>query len=224
MKTDKKAQWHIKISKEELAALPAAEYKGTVKVIDTEAGAIEAAALLGKEIVVGFDTETKPSFKKGQSNNVSLLQISTHDTCYLFRLNLIGLMPEVKAILENPDITKIGLSIHDDFHNLHKIFDLSPAGFIDLQNYVKDFKIADNSLSKIYAVLFDRRISKGQRLTNWEASSLTPNQQIYASLDARACLEIYDFLEKGEFDPASSPYRKVIEEPVKETEKTEEKA
>lgn len=133
-------------------------------------------------------------------------------------------MPEVKAMLENPNITKIGLSIHDDFHNLHKIFDLSPAGFIDLQNYVKDFKIADNSLSKIYAVLFDRRISKGQRLTNWEASSLTPNQQIYASLDARACLEIYDFLEKGEFDPASSPYRKVIEEPVKETEKTEEKA
>lgn len=216
MESVRKTQWQIKISKEELASLPAAEYNGEIIVVSTQADAESAAEALEKETVIGFDTETKPSFKKGQSNDVSLLQLSSRKVCFLFRLNHIGLIPELKALLENPKITKIGLSIHDDFHNLKKIFELNPDGFIDLQSFVKDYKISDNSLSKIYAVLFNKRISKGQRLSNWESETLSQSQRQYAALDARACVDIYDFLNNGCFKPEESVYKKIIEQTEEE--------
>lgn len=190
--------------------MPAASFGGKIHVVDSEEAADRAAEMLGAERVIGFDTETKPSFKRGQTNNVALLQLSTHSDCFLFRLNRIGLSPSVKSLLENPGITKVGVSIHDDFHNLHKIYDLSPDGFIDLQTYVKEFRIADNSLSRIYGILFGQRISKGQRLTNWEAAELSPGQRDYAALDAFACIQIYDLLCSGSFDPEKSPYYRVI--------------
>jgi len=201
----------VSISKEELASLPVASYNGKIIVADTKDAAEKAADALEKEPLIGFDTETKPSFRRGQSNNVSLLQLSSHTTCYLFRLNHIGGVPEkVKRILEDENITKIGLSIHDDFHNLNKICDLKPAGFIDLQQYVKKYLITDNSLSRIYAILFGHRISKGQRLTNWEAEELTQHQQNYAALDALACVKIYDYLNTNQFNPMYSRYLKEI--------------
>lgn len=200
----------ITISKEELSTLPAAAYEGRIVLIDTPEAAKDAAKKLSKEKYIGFDTETKPSFKRGQSHTVALLQLSSHTECYLFRLNHIGLTEEVKNILEDANIIKIGLSIHDDFHNLNKICSLTPAGFIDLQQYVKKFLIADNSLARIYAILFDHRISKGQRLTNWEAEELTPHQQCYAALDALACIRIFDHLEAGLFDPMQSRHLKEI--------------
>lgn len=196
----------ITISKEELGALPVAVFDGTIRVIDTEPQASEAVEILRREKMIGFDTETKPSFKRGQSNNVALLQLSTHKECFLFRLNRIGLPEPLKDLIEDPGIVKVGLSVHDDFHNLNKIYQLSPDGFIDLQNYVKEFMIADNSLARIYAILFDKRISKGQRLTNWEAETLTPHQQSYAALDALACITIYDYLSAGKFNPCESKY------------------
>lgn len=200
----------ISITKDELASLPAAAYEGEIVLIDSAEATHKAVCDLRKENVIGFDTETKPSFKRGQTNNVALLQLSSRTTCYLFRLNHIGLDDEVKEILEDENILKVGLSIHDDFHNLHKRYALEPAGFVDLQSYVKQFNIADNSLSRIYAILFDQRISKGQRLTNWEAEELTPNQQAYASLDAFACIRIYDYLSSSRFDPSSSRYLREI--------------
>lgn len=197
----------VTISKEELSTLPAATYKGKIILVNTQEEANLAAEALSKERMIGFDTETKPSFKRGQSNRVSLLQLSTHNECYLFRLNHIGLTEDVKKILEDKNITKVGLSIHDDFHNLHKICgDLNPEGFIDLQQYVKQFKIVDNSLAKIYGIIFGQRISKGQRLTNWEADELTVHQQAYAALDALSCINIYDYLSEGKFDPMRSRY------------------
>lgn len=201
---------HITISKQELAELPMAAYAGNIVVVDTKEDADTAVASLRNESIIGFDTETKPSFKRGQMNHVSLLQLSSHNTCWLFRLNHIGMPESVKELLEDKNIIKIGLSIHDDFHNLRKICDLSPAGFVDLQSYVKNFNIADNSLARIYGILFGKRISKGQRLTNWEAQELTPSQQAYASLDALACIHIYDYLNNGNFDPAASIYLRDI--------------
>lgn len=198
----------VSITKEELASLPAASYEGTIIVIDSEEEAKKAAEVLKRENLLGFDTETKPSFKRGQMNKVALLQLSTHTHCYLFRLNRIGLPETVKEILEDDKIIKIGLSIHDDFHNLNKLCSLDPKGFIDLQPFVKDYKIIDNSLSRIYGILFDERISKGQRLTNWEAETLTPNQQTYAALDALACIRIYDYLISGKFKPDLSRHYK----------------
>lgn len=196
----------LTITKEELAQLPAAHFQGSIRLIEKAedvAGAVEA---LRKSDVIGFDTETRPSFKKGQTNIVSLLQLSTRDTCYLMRLNHTGLTDELKQLLEDPDVLKIGLSIHDDFHNLKKISDIEPAGFIDLQHYVKQINIADNSLTRIYGIVFGKRISKGQRLTNWEALQLTDSQQAYAALDAKACIDIYDEIHSGRFNPLSSPY------------------
>lgn len=200
----------VSISKTELAELPIATFKGKIVVIDKPEEVDSAVAELNKESEIGFDTETKPSFKRGQSNLVSLLQLSTHDTCYLFRLNRIGAPDSLKALMENPDILKIGVSIHDDFHNLRKLGELEPGGFIDLQSYVKKYYILDNSLARIYGILFGERISKGQRLTNWEAPTLTPHQQSYAALDAYACIKIYDYLNVFGFDAKSSPYYRLL--------------
>lgn len=203
----------ITISKEELSTLPAAVYEGNIILVDTPDAAKKAAAKLKKERLIGFDTETKPSFKRGQSHQVSLLQLSTHTECYLFRLNHIGLTKEVKEILEDKNILKVGLSIHDDFHNLHKISSgFNPEGFVDLQQYVKQYLISDNSLARIYAIIFGKRISKGQRLTNWEAEELTSHQQAYAALDALSCIRIYDYLSEGRFDPSASPHLKEVTE------------
>ena len=202
----------ISITKQELAALPAAKFPGEVVLVDKPAQIPQVAEALYAETIIGFDTETKPSFRRGQTNHVSLLQLSTHTTCYLIRLNHLGLPEPIRDVLENPDIIKVGVSVHDDFHNLHKISDLNPKGFVELQSYVKDFEILDNSLSRIYGILFGKRISKGQRLTNWEAAELTVHQQEYAALDAYSCIGIYEYLQKGVFNPAASPYYRVIEE------------
>lgn len=198
----------VSIAKEELASLPAASYTGTIILVDTPESAEKAVEALRHEQILGFDTETKPSFKRGQINKVALLQLSTHTTCYLFRLNRIGLLPSLLEILESEDILKIGLSIHDDFHNLNKLAPVDPKGFIDLQPYVKQYKIIDNSLTRIYGILFNHRISKGQRLTNWEAETLSHSQQGYAALDAFACIQIYEHLKSGKFIPSESRHYK----------------
>lgn len=204
--------WKTSITKAELAELPAATFEGKITVIDSMEDAAKAVTILTKESIIGFDTETKPSFRRGEHNTVALLQLATLDQSFLFRLNHIGLPECVSDLLENKEIIKIGVSVHDDFLNLHKKFKLDPRGFIDLQNYVKQFNIADNSLSRIYGILFDQRISKGQRLTNWEATTLTPHQQEYASLDAVACLRIYNKLNEDGFDYHKSKYYREFEE------------
>lgn len=196
----------ITISKEQLSKLPTASFSGSIRLIDQPEKISEAINDLKSAKIIGFDTETRPSFKKGHLYTVSLLQLSTLTTCYLFRLNRIGLHPELIKLLEDESYLKVGLSIHDDFHSLRRIAPLEPAGFIDLQQYVKPYLISDNSLSKIYAILFGERISKGQRLTNWEAEHLTSAQQSYAALDALACIKIYNHLNNGAFYPYTSPY------------------
>ena len=166
----------VTINKDALATLPAEEYSGKIILVDAETKIPRAIEALRKAQIIGFDTETRPSFKKGQQYNVALVQLSTPDASYLFRTNLIGYPKEMMDLLEDPDKLKIGLSIHDDFHNLKRVADFEPCGFIDLQQYVKEYKIADNSLSRVYGILFGKRISKGQRLSNWEASELTESQ------------------------------------------------
>lgn len=200
------SQYIVSISKADLALLPPAAYHGEIHIVDTIDKIPDAVRSLRAADIIGFDTETRPSFKKGQSFQVSLLQLSTRTECFLFRLNMIGLPQDIKDILEDEHKLKIGVSLHDDFHNLHRIYTLEPKGFIDLQPYVKQFKIADNSLSRIYGILFGERISKGQRLTNWEAKTLTHSQQVYAAFDALSCIQIYDHLNSGKFIPENSPY------------------
>lgn len=194
--------------------MPILTYPAAITIVDTAELAHAAVRNLSQQAVVGFDTETRPSFRKGCVHKVALMQISTFDRCYLFRLNKIGICADLKNFLENPEVLKIGLSIHDDFNVLRRSGDLSPRGFVDLQDMVRKYGISDISLQKIYAILFGERISKSQRLTNWEADCLTEAQQEYAALDAWACLKIYTYLEQGHFDAARSPYRHLVQETV----------
>lgn len=212
--------YQISITKEELALLPVALYSGEVRIIDRVEMVDEALDILHSASIIGFDTETRPSFKKGQTNHVALVQLAVPGICFLFRINRLGLHPGLKEILENEALLKVGVSVHDDFNNLRKTDEtFSPKGFVDLQAFVKDYMIADNSLQKIYGILFGERISKGQRLSNWEAPELSPAQQHYAALDALACINIYNYLLSGAFKPTASPYfRKIEKEEIVPTE------
>lgn len=182
--------------------MPTARFKGRSIIIDNADDAIQAVNDLSSKQMLGFDTETRPSFTKGQNHKVALIQLSTSDVCYLFRTNVIGFTDPLKKLMENPDVLKIGLSTKDDIHGLAQLADFHPGGIVELQNLVKQYQISDMSLQKIYAILFGEHISKGQRLTNWEAKELTPHQVAYASLDAWACLNIYEHLKANKFDPA----------------------
>lgn len=200
----------LSINKQEVSALPEVVFPGRVIVVDNASAARSALAYLMKQREIGFDTETRPTFRKGQSHKVCLLQLSTADECFLFRLNKIGFGDGIKRLLEAENIAKIGLSIKDDFNSLHRLAEFTPGGFVELQTMVKEYDIADNSLQRIYAIIFGQRITKGQRLTNWEAETLTDSQKSYAAIDAWACMRIYDYLRAGMFDAAASPYRQTV--------------
>ena len=184
------------IEKSLVATLPTVQFEGRIITIDTASDADKVAFALSREKAIGIDTETRPAFRKGVHHNVSLLQLSTADTCFLIRLCRTGLTDSLVALLENEEIKKIGVSLHDDSRALRKLRSFNPGGFIDLQKKVTAYGIEEMSLQKIYAIIFGKKISKSQRLTNWEADVLTDKQKMYAATDAWACLEIYNHLEQ----------------------------
>lgn len=171
-------------------------FEGRIIVLLTEQEAEKAVGYLLKQDILGVDTETRPIFKRGRQNKVALLQVSTEDTCFLFRLNRMGLCAPVKQLLEADTPKKIGLSWHDDLMMLHKRGDFSEAGFIDLQDHMRELGIEDLSLAKLYANIFGQRISKREQLSNWEADVLTEKQKKYAATDAWACVRLYKEYER----------------------------
>ena len=182
------------ITKEEIAGFDVEKFDGRIIVIDTPEKADRAINYLSGFGNLGFDTETRPTFRKGNLNDVALIQLATDNRCYLFRINIIDFSPSLIKLLSNENIQKIGLSLKDDFLNLSRRKKFSPKGFIDLQKMVSEYDIADLGLQKIYAILFRKKISKGQQLSNWEAEKLSDAQKRYAALDAWACLKIYEKL------------------------------
>ena len=196
----------LSIPKQDVGQLEQVVFPGVITVIDTPEAADAAVAELERETLLGFDTETRPTFQKGHVNKVALMQISTDTKAYLFRLNKIGITKSLIRLLENRDITKVGLSIRDDFCMMHRSEEFEPKSFIELQEYVRQFHIIDSSLQRIYAIVFGKRISKSQQLSNWEAPTLTSAQQSYAAIDAWACLCLYRKLKAGEFVPEESAY------------------
>ena len=178
--------------KKEIQNLPRILFEGRIIVIFSEAEANKAVEYLMTKKILGVDTETRPSFKKGQIHQVSLLQISTNDTCFLFRLNRIGLTDSLIKLLEDCNTTKVGLSLQDDWRQLNLRRNFTPGSYIELQKEVKEIGIKDMSLQKIYANLFGQKIAKNQQLSNWEADTLSPAQQSYAATDAWACLQIHE--------------------------------
>ena len=184
------------VTKAEIATMPKVLFEGRIFVIYPEADADKAVEYLKTQQIVGVDTETRPSFKRGMTHKVALLQIATADTCFLFRLNYIGMPQALIDLLQDARQLKVGLSLKDDIHNLNRKHSFEPQGFLDLQQYVKTLGIEAQSLQKIYALLFGEKISKSQRLTNWEADVLTDRQKGYAATDAWACIRIYKYLEE----------------------------
>lgn len=202
------------IDKEVLKELPKAAFHGRIHVVQSEAEADKAVAYLQSQSVIGIDSETRPSFTKGQSHKVALLQISSDECCFLFRLNMTGLTKSLIELLENPSVIKIGLSLKDDFMMLHKRAPFNQQSCIELQDFVRIFGIQDKSLQKIYGILFKEKISKSQRLSNWEADVLSDGQKLYAATDAWACLNIYNYLQElkitGNYELAPEKEQKEI--------------
>lgn len=179
------------ITKEELTELPLKWFSGDIYVIDKPGQVDEVAEYLSAQQVIGFDTETRPSFKKGVVNKVSLLQLATLNDAFLIRVNKVGLPASLREILANPKIIKPGVAIRDDIKGLQELAQFNPGGFVELQDYAKDLGIQNFSLKKLTAIVLGFRISKSQQLSNWEADHLTEAQQIYAATDAWTALKIY---------------------------------
>ena len=172
------------------------QFEGRIHVVDTAEKLAKALSELQNEGRLGFDTEKKPTFVKGDYNHTSLVQLSTPTDAYLFQLKKIGFAEELKALLENPTIEKLGVSISDDLKELNRVSPFNPAGFIDLAQSAKENDIPYFGLRNLTAFFLDRRLSKGQQVSNWENGTLTHPQQLYAATDAWVALKIHDGMRK----------------------------
>ena len=179
------------ISKDLLQWMPVAAFEGEVVVVDREEQVAEAVAYLRTQEVIGVDTEARPSFQRGVHYPTALVQIASHERCYLFRLTHIGMPQELADLFADPSIRKVGLAFRDDINGLRRRRDFKPANCVDVQSMVARYGILDLGLQKVFAICFGKKISKSQQLTNWENSRLTPEQARYASTDAWATLLIY---------------------------------
>ncbi len=182
-----------KYDKEAINGLERALFQGRIEVVQSLYEAERAVNYLLSQPILGFDTETKPQFQRGHTSLVALLQVSSKDVCFLFRLNVLGLPDCIKRLLSDEGETlKIGLSWHDDLCGLRRRGEFHPGTFIEIQQIAKDMGLHDLSLQKLYANLMGKRISKTQRLSNWEADRLTDAQKQYAATDAWACIQLYE--------------------------------
>lgn len=182
-----------KYDKEAINGLERALFQGRIEVVQSLYEAERAVKYLLSQPILGFDTETKPQFQRGHTSLVALLQVSSKDVCFLFRLNVLGLPDCIKQLLSDEGETlKIGLSWHDDLCGLRRRGEFHPGTFIEIQQIAKDMGLHDLSLQKLYANLMGKRISKTQRLSNWEADRLTDAQKQYAATDAWACIQLYE--------------------------------
>lgn len=188
------------ISNEELIELPLRHFEGTIHIIESSQAAREVAQKLAEVPLLGFDTETKPSFRKGQVHHVALLQLSTAEEAFLFRINHFDLPAEVFQLLSNPSIIKAGAAIRDDIKALKQKRNFAPKGFVELQDLAKDLGINAFSLKKLSGIVLGFRISKAQQLSNWDADDLNEAQILYAATDAWVSYEIYKHLNNG-FQP-----------------------
>ncbi|MBQ6085545.1 MAG: 3'-5' exonuclease domain-containing protein 2 [Bacteroidaceae bacterium] len=180
-----------KFDKTKISSLPKVVFQGKIEIVSSENEAKRAVRYLLKQPVLGLDTETRPCFQHGHSNKVSLLQVCTPDICFLFRLNHIDMPACILRLLTDKKVLKIGLSWKDDLTMLRRRKDFQPGEFVELQEFVRRFGIEDMSLQKLYANVFQQKISKSQRMTNWDADELSEAQKKYAATDAWACIRLY---------------------------------
>ena len=190
-----------RLNKEHIKNFPILSFKGKIHLIKENKDLKEALKILRRESVLGFDTETRPSFKKGENYTVSLLQLSTSEEAFLFRLNYLGLEDELVSLLEDPGILKVGVAILDDIRALRKLRKFNVEGFIELANIASELGIVTCGLRNLAAIFFGARISKKAQLTNWDRPDFNSGQVLYAATDAWICLEMYRFLESENLLP-----------------------
>ncbi len=192
------------VDKATISQMPRDSFEGRIVVVQKEAEVDEAVNYLLGQKVLGFDTETRPSFHKGHMNQVALLQVASRDVCFLFRLNKLGLPDGIVRLLTENSVLKVGLSWHDDLHSLHRLKAFQCAPFVELQDYAHRLGITDMSLQKLYAIVFGKRITKSQQLSNWENDALSEAQKLYAATDAWACIMLYEeisrLLQSGDYE------------------------
>ncbi|SIN66657.1 3'-5' exonuclease [Algoriphagus halophilus] len=194
----------LRISKDEINQLPLGQFEGEMFLIDDIEDVEEVAEFLAKQRIIGFDTETKPAFRRGVINPVALLQLSTSTQAFLFRLNNIGSFPDaLRNVLEKEAIVKVGAAVHDDLKGLAKLTDsFYPQSFFDLNDELKKVGFHNVGVRNLCGMVLKIRISKAEQVSNWEAEELTEKQKRYAATDAWACLEIFEKLKKeGYLDP-----------------------
>ena len=214
--------YKISISPEEIEKLEPASFPGKIKVIDSLGlEYLKAVRYLKKQKIVGFDTESRPSFSPGQPHyGVSLLQLSGAERAFLFRIKLIGDIPRaLRSVLSDERILKVGAAVNDDVRGLEKHHNFVPKGFVDLQKIVWEYGIKDKAVKKMAAIIMGIRISKTQQLSNWEAETLSEAQQAYAATDAWVCRQMYIKLLSSEKNPLTP--EQMLPNPPKNTEKTD---
>ena len=202
-----------KFDKPTIATLKRVVFNGKIVVVSTPAQAESAVDYLLAQPVLGLDTETRPSFTKGKHYKCSLLQVANQSICFLFRLNYIGMCPAIARLLGDKTVTKVGLAWNNDLLGLRELGEFEGGSFVDLQDLVREIGIEDQSLVKIYANLFGERISKADRLSNWERDILKDTQKIYAAIDAWACVRIYEEMLRLK---ATGDYELVVKEEIKQ--------
>ena len=186
----------VKTDKAFVSTLPRFSFEGRIIVVQGQSEAIRAVRALRKAPLLGIDTETRPNFRPGKMHPVALLQVATREICFLFRLNFLGFPSVLIDMLADPDITKVGLSLRDDFQRLGERHSFVPHACIDIQDDAKQMGITDMSLQKLFANVFRQRISKKAQLSKWEADVLTQKQKVYAATDAYACICLYEELKR----------------------------
>lgn len=194
MKPGKTEKFRSNITKEEINELEIKAYNGRITVVEESGHVKECIDEIRKHRIIGFDTESKPSFRKYSNHKVSLIQLAIPGDVFLFRINKTGFSRELVNLFEDPEILKVGVSIHDDILRLGALQSFNPESFVELQEISNEYGIESNSLRKLTAIILGFRISKSQQLSDWEASRLTKNQLIYAATDAWVSLEIYNKL------------------------------
>jgi len=185
------------ISPEEIEKCDLSWFRGEIVLVEDMKSLNETFPRLLNSEVLGFDTETRPSFRKGRKNKVSLIQLANENLACLIRINRVGIPPQLAGLLASDDIIKAGVAVHDDIRFLRNVKGFNPSGFVDLQKFVRDYGIQVSGLKKLSAIILGFKISKRQQVTDWEAEHLTDAQQVYAATDAWVCYQIYTKLING---------------------------
>jgi ribonuclease D len=191
------------ISHEEIEALPYVAFGGKITVVDKPEKLAAAVSYLTQERILGYDTESRPTFTRGVHYGVSLVQLSSADHAFLLRIDKIGIPPELVALLQSRQVLKVGVAINDDIRGMQRVKAFRPQGFIDLQKLAEAYGVEDKALKKLAAIVLNLRISKSQQTSNWAAARYTAEQKLYAATDAWVCREIY--LKLMESEPVATP-------------------